>query len=86
MKKLITTTALLGICFLTNGCNERTQNGNILHALTPNMETLTETYPEHSADIEVNSNTNDRLFQSDSERFWMVDEPSSLSPYPVVRD
>jgi hypothetical protein len=86
MKILITTTVLLAICLISNGCNERTKNGDILHALTPNMETLSETYPEHTADIEVTANTNDRLFQSDSARFWMVDEPSSLSPAPVVRD
>ncbi len=86
MKKIFITTAILGACALTIGCNQRTQNGHILSALTPNMETLTQTYPEHYAGVEVTTNAGDRMFQGDCERFWMVDEPSSLTPVPVVRD
>ncbi len=86
MKKIITTSVILGFCALTIGCNERTQNGNIMTALTPNMETLTQTYPEHYAEVEVTTNADDRMFQGDCERFWMVDEPSSLTPVPVVRN
>jgi hypothetical protein len=86
MIKIATITALLGFSILATGCNERTQNSNILNALTPNMQTLDDTYPEHRASVQVTNNANDRLFQDDSERFWMVDSPSNLSPKPVVRN
>jgi len=86
MKKMISTTALLGFCVFATGCNERTQNGNIMSALTPNMQTLDQTYPDHYADVEVITNANDRMFHGDSARFWMVNSPSSLTPLPVVRD
>ena len=86
IKKIILTSALLGICVFTIGCNERTQNGNILTSLTPNMQTLDTTYPEHRASEQVTNNANDRLSQDDSERFWMVDSPSTLTPKPVVRN
>ncbi|MBC8201950.1 MAG: hypothetical protein H8E86_07870 [Planctomycetes bacterium] len=86
MKTIATTTALLGICVFTIGCNERTQNSNILTALTPNMQTLDSTYPEDRANEQVTNNANDRLFHGDSERFWMVDSPSTLTPKPVVRN
>ena len=86
MMKSIITLSMLGLFVILAGCNERNKNGNLLHSLTPNMSTLDDTYSERVAQVEDNCNANDRMFNGDWDRLFMVDQPSSLTPMPVVRD
>ncbi len=56
----------------------------ILSSLTPSMQGLSQTDPELEAGEAVGKNSNHRMFHDDMQRMFLLDQPSILSPMPVV--
>ena len=58
----------------------------ILANLTPELDGLSETDAERKAGITVVNDQNKRMGKDDLNRALLLDNPSMLSPYPVVND
>lgn len=52
--------------------------------LTPELFDTADTFDEARADTAMNNNQNLRGLQDDWARFWLLDDPSKLSPYPIM--
>ena len=57
----------------------------ILEDLTPEMKTLADSHSEFTAGIANVNNQNRRMIEADWRDARLLDQPSSLSVYPVVR-
>ena len=66
--------------------NLRYSNAAIIGNITPDMKGLAETISEHNVGIATVDNVNIRMSRDDLRRLFLRDKPSSLSPYPVIRD
>jgi len=66
--------------------NLRYSNAAIIGNISPEMKGLAETTSEHYAGIAAVDNENIRMSRDDLRRLFLRDKPSSLSPYPVIRD
>jgi predicted small lipoprotein YifL len=51
---------------------------------TPELSGMNERDMDVQRNMLVNANQTTRMFWSDLGRMWLADEPSPLSPYPVV--
>jgi predicted small lipoprotein YifL len=51
---------------------------------TPELAGMTERDMDVDRNMLVNANQTTRMFWSDLGRVWLADEPSPLTPYPVV--
>lgn len=52
--------------------------------LTPELYDTSETPSEFEAGVAMDSNQNMRGARDDWARFWLLDRPSKLSPYPIM--
>ena len=70
----------------TSGCtSDRYHTWDYIKGnLTPEMAGTSETHMDQERDLAVVTNTDWRAFSDDWGRFWLTDQPTALSPYPLV--
>jgi len=51
---------------------------------TPELSGMHERDVDMQRNLSVNTNQTTRMFWSDLGRMWLTDEPSPLTPYPVI--
>lgn len=70
----------------TSGCtSDRYHSWNYIKGnLTPEMAGISETKLDQERDLAVVTDTNWRAFSDDWGRAWLLDQPTALSPYPLV--
>lgn len=56
-----------------------------VHNLTPELEGLTKTPVQNDVTLGTTRNQNNRMLYDDIRRALHINQPSSLSPYPVVK-
>lgn len=78
----------VALAALLAGCETddemRVSTDDILDDLTPELQTLTERPVDVDRNLAVNNNQNDRMFWDDLGRVFYTNQPSTLSPYPIV--
>lgn len=85
-----TCTAVLSASLLAlglAGCSSdpnATDLKSITGNLTPELMTTSERPDDVSVNWAMNANQDLRSAWSDLGRFWLTDQPSSLSPYPIM--
>jgi hypothetical protein len=72
---------------LNEACNEAYMVSDHVLArdLTRELLTISQTSPEVWWQREATRNVERREFHDDWERFWLLNNPSRLSPYPIVK-
>jgi len=68
-------------------CNNEmlTSTEILVKSMSPEMYSTTKTNPELYLENNSNQQTNLRGVVDDWNRWWFIDEPSPLTPYPVVK-
>jgi len=75
MKTHASLTVLSAACLLVAGCSQ---------SLSPKMSGLAQTKSEARTNKRVAINQNLRMVSDDWRRMWLTDNPSRLSPFPVM--
>lgn len=79
--------ATIAAIALVGGCksdpNDVSLKG-ITSNMTPELQGLAERPSDVDRNMAVTFDTNGRLFWGDLGRVWMTDNPSILSPYPII--
>jgi hypothetical protein len=79
------TLALAGGMLLT-GCGPKDPVAwhNLKNNLTPELAGVSESKLDQERDLAVVNNLSWRAFSDDWGRFWLLDQPTQLTPYPVI--
>ena len=79
-------TSILAGAFMASGCTSDKYHtwDYIKGNLTPEMAGISETKLDQDRDLAVNNDTDWRAFSDDWGRVWLTDQPTKLSPYPLV--
>ncbi len=82
---LVTSTLLIG-SMAAIGCtsNKQASWGYIKGNLTPELAGTSETKLDQERNLAVVTNSDWRQAADDWGRFWLTDQPNTLSPYPVI--
>ena len=77
---------LAGSVLATSGCTSDKYHtwDYIKGNLTPEMAGISETKLDQERDLAVVNDTDWRAFSDDWGRVWLSDQPTMLSPYPLV--
>ncbi|MFZ9881420.1 MAG: hypothetical protein ACO3QC_08475 [Phycisphaerales bacterium] len=88
MPTTIRTVALLATAALAlTGCRADPKNTDF-DSITSNLNPELRTLSERDVDVDVNLALNDEMERrsawNDLGRFWLLDKPSTLSPFPIM--
>lgn len=84
---LLLTSALLTAATLLCGCEYNSDDVTaraIRLNMTPELVGLATSQDDNTNNDFIVRNLNARMVVDDWNRFWLIDKPSSLSPYPIV--
>ncbi|MDG2422626.1 MAG: hypothetical protein P8M22_01470 [Phycisphaerales bacterium] len=78
--------SILAGVLASSGCTSDKYHtwGYIKNNLTPEMAGISETKLDQERDLAVSNDTDWRAFSDDWGRVWLTDQPTKLSPYPLV--
>jgi hypothetical protein len=81
------TLAVLGfaaVAFLATGCSDNTTYHSIRNNLTPELTGTAERKVDRDRNFHIAADSNWRQMNDDISRTFLLDNPSRLSPYPIV--